>query len=83
VVSRCWVLSFRVVLKALHTEEDGEESDGLFVGRWDCFGKHLLLSVVDLLLNSLPSSSHQCCHVDLGIHILSEPAWYCNRLNHD
>jgi hypothetical protein len=43
VVSRCWVLRFRIVLKALHTEEDGEESDGLLVGRCDCFGKHLLL----------------------------------------
>jgi hypothetical protein len=55
VVSRCWVLLFRILLKALHTEEDGEESDGLFVWRWDRFGKHLLVLVVDLLLNGIPS----------------------------
>jgi hypothetical protein len=70
------VFAFSIGLKALHTEEDGEKSDALFVGRWDCFGKHLMLSVMRLLLNDIPSWSHRAvdtecrCHVDLGIHIL-------------
>jgi hypothetical protein len=73
--------------EGVHTEEDGEQSDVLFVGRVDCFGKHLVLSVVDLLLLSHPLLVHQAvdleyrCHVDL--HILSKPAWYYNHSTHD
>jgi hypothetical protein len=52
------VFAFSIGLKALHTEEDGEKSNALFVGRWDCFGKHLMLSVMRLLLNDIPSWSH-------------------------
>ena len=37
-------------VKAWHTEEDGEKSDLLFVGRWDCFSEHLMVSVVGPLL---------------------------------
>jgi hypothetical protein len=51
----------------VHTEEDGEQSDVLFVRRWDRFGEHLVLSVVDPLLRWPPFLiSSSSGHGDIG-----------------
>lgn len=74
--------------EGVHTEEYGEKPDLLFVGRWDCFCEHLMVSVVDPFFYSTPSLSSQAvdmkcrCHVDLSRHILSKPAWCCSHSNH-
>ena len=51
----------------MHTEEDGEQSDVLFVRRRDSFGEHLVLSVVDSLLRWPPFLfSSSSGHGDIG-----------------